>query len=64
MSQDEYITQLVEREIATSREAVIALRATVPAADPMSRFVPWIVGAALGLGSLTTAASLAAVIFY
>lgn len=64
MSQEEYIEHLVEREIATAQEAVAGMVSVPDESDPMSPFLPWVVAATAVFAFATTAASLAAVIFY
>lgn len=64
MSQDEYISHLVEREIATSQEVLRGMFNSHVEADPMARFLPWILLVTLLVTLATTAASLSAVLFF
>lgn len=62
MSRDDYIDELVAAEIAVSRATVEGAYQSVPEPDPMSPYVPWILGGTAAFGLLLGIAGVIAVI--
>lgn len=62
MRSDDYIDQLVTQEIAVSRAVVEGATSDHTEPDPMSPFVPWILGGTVVLSVLLGLAGVIAVI--